>query len=377
MALVCSSCFDDPDIRSWIREQGGGRGCDFCGGYDSPTCDLDRLCGYITSCLQKYWGFAVDQLPYETGEGGYQGSTWDTYDLLLDEIGIGLPRDRKDRLLYALMAELPSETWCDFDWLRLDEDEALKLGWDRFCSIVKHERRFFFNRIEEDDDSYSPQDVLNSIASLCLDMGLVRALPIGLTAWRARTDLSPRSKYHASDFGPPPPDKSLQSNRMNPPGVPMLYLASTAVGAIHEVKAMSGRVGRWSTLRPLNVLDLRKLPAVPGIFSDATRFERLGARFLRKFAQSIMQPVARDDRAHIDYLPSQVVTEFLRDYKFGEMKLDGIAYGSVVHPPAWNVVLFASNADMGLVKREWYELNAPQWIEFRGGKFVRLDAKPA
>lgn len=129
-------------------------------------------------------------------------------------------------------------------------------------------------------------------------------------------------------------------------------------------------------MRPLNVLDLRKLPAVPGIFSDATRFERLGARFLTEFAQSIMRPVARDDRAHIDYLPSQVVTEFLRDYKFDEMKLDGIAYGSVVHPPAWNIVLFASSADMGLVKREWYEEDAPQWIEFRGGKFVRLDAKP-
>lgn len=372
MALVCSSCFDDTDIRLWIRSQGGGRGCDFCGGYDSPTCHLEHLCDYITSCLQKYWGFAVDQLPYETREGGYQGATWDTYDLLLDEIGIGLPRDRKDRLLHALIAELPSETWCDFDWLRLDEDEALSLGWDRFCNTVKHERRFFFSRLEDDGDSYSPHDVLNSIAVLSLKMGLVRNLPVGLTAWRARTDLAPNSKYRASDFGPPPPEKSLQSNRMNPPGVPMLYLSSTAVAAVHEVKAKSGRVGRWSTLRTLNVLDLRKLPVVPGIFSDATRLERLGARFLRRFAQSIMQPVARDDRAHIDYLPSQVVTEFLRDYKFGEIKLDGIAYGSVVHPQAWNVVLFASNADMGLVARKWYELKVPQQIEFRGGKFVRL-----
>lgn len=372
MSVVCSSCFDDPDIRAWIREQGGRRGCDFCDGYDSPTCNLDGLCDYIASCLRKYWGLAADQLPYETREGGYQGATWDTYDLLLDEIQIGLPRDRKDHLLHALLAGLPSETWCDFDWLRLDDDEALKLGWDRFCKIVKHERRFFFHRVEEDDDSYSPHAVLNAIANLSLDLGLVRSLPVGLTAWRARTDMKPRSKYNASDFGPPPPQKSLQSNRMNPPGVPMLYLASTAAGAIHEVKARSGRVGRWSTLRPLTVLDLRRLPSVPGIFSEATRFERLGTRFLRSFADSIMQPVERDDRAHIDYLPSQVVTEFLRDYKFGEMKLDGIAYGSVVHSPAWNVVLFASNADLGLVKREWYELQAAQWLEFRGGKFVHL-----
>lgn len=53
-----------------------------------------------------------------------------------------------------------------------------------------------------------------------------------------------------------------------------------------------------------------------------------------------MQPVARDDRIHTDYVPSQVVTEFLREHKFEAGSLDGIMYGSVAAPGKRNLVLF-------------------------------------
>lgn len=65
-------------------------------------------------------------MPYETAEGGYiGGNTWDTYDLLRDEIALSLPRDHKEKLFYALLHALPDETWCDHDWTCLDLDQAL------------------------------------------------------------------------------------------------------------------------------------------------------------------------------------------------------------------------------------------------------------
>lgn len=53
---------------------------------------LDR---HIEECLNKYCGFTVEQLAYESVEGGYQGvNTWSAYARLTDEIELRLPRQR-------------------------------------------------------------------------------------------------------------------------------------------------------------------------------------------------------------------------------------------------------------------------------------------
>ena len=370
---VCSSCFSDQDLRHWIREQNGSRGCDACDQFDSPTCKLDDLCEKIQECLERYWGFAVDQLPYETAEGGYQGTTWSTYEILLDEVGLELPRDRSDKLLYAILSQLKDEVWCEYDWLTLDKDKALKFGWDRFCNVIKHERRFFFlDEGTDDRDSYSPGALLEAIASSCEDRGLTSKLASGTKLWRARPDLSKRKRHSAKEFGPPPLAHALQSNRMNPPGIPMLYLASSIPTALKETRTRAGHVGRWSLLQPIHILDLRTLPEVPGIFSENHRSDRLTLRFLRHFARDITQPVARDQRTHIDYLPSQVVTEYLRDYNFKFGKLSGIAYASAANPKGWNLALFVSQLELGLVAPEWYETSVKQIAEFAGSKVAKL-----
>ena len=354
IARVCSSCFGDADLRAWIRQQSGKRGCDACGKFDSPTCDLEELCGHIQACLETYWGYAVEQLPYETAGGGYLGATWDTYDLLVNEVGISLPRDKKNRLFQAVLGGLTDELWCDYDWGSLDYDDALQHSWERFCETVKHKRRFFFHSDGEDDrDSYTAASLLNAIASISQSIGLIRNLPKGMKLWRARPDIKPRRRVKAVDFGPPPIHLANQSNRMNPPGIPMLYLASTARTALKETRAAEAKIGQWTLARPLRVLDLRSLPPTPGLFSGADRYDRLALRFLHSFAGDVMKPVARDNRTHIDYLPSQVVTEFFRDFPFEGGRVDGIAYESTVHRRGWNVALFLSPIELGLEKPAW------------------------
>ena len=354
MQKVCSSCFADIDLRAWIRGNNGPRGCDFCRKFDSPTCKLEDVCEHIESCLQKYWGFAVNQLPYESAEGGYLGTTWTTYELLADEVGLALPRDNDNRLFHAIVWELTEEAWCEYDWLSLDHDVALRSSWDRFCKTVKHKRRFFFHSDGTDDrDSYTAASLLNSIAGISQRMGLIRELSVGTRLWRARPDIDRWKRSTPADFGPPPATHALQSNRMNPPGIPMLYLASTTKTALKETRATESRLGQWEVCRPLRILDLRRLPQTPGLFSNAERDHRLALRFLHRFAEDIMTPVARDQRVHIDYLPSQVVTEFIRDYPFEGGTVEGVAYGSTVHPSGWNVALFASPVELGLEKPKW------------------------
>ncbi len=357
---VCSSCFGDTDLKAWIRRAGQRRGCDYCARYDSPTCDLDNLCRHIEDCLKKWYSFAVDELPYESAEGGYIGTTWTTYEILVEEVGLDLPRDRKDRLFQDILWRLTDETWCEYDWLSLDYDDALRTSWDSFCQTVKHRRRFFFHATGTDDrDSYTPASLLEAIVGISERMGLVRELTAGTRLWRARPDIARGRKVGASDFGAPPEQFALQSNRMNPPGIPMLYLASTAKTALLETRANESRIGQWVAERALRILDLRELPGVPGIFSDGDRRQRLALNFLHDFADDIMIPVDRDQRVHVDYLPSQVVTEYVRDHEFRDGKVDGIAYGSTVHRGGWNVAMFLSPVDLGLEEPVWGKAPAP------------------
>lgn len=367
---VCSSCFEDEDLQTWIRNIDGPPGCDACGLTDAPTSTLEDICSHIEFCISKYWGLAVEQLPYESAEGGYQSNTWNTTELIVDKVGLVLPRDKNDRLLDSIIYGLRDDLWCDYDWLTLDHDIALRTSWKQFCEVIKHKRRFFFHSIGADDrDSYSPVSLLNTIAELSQGIGLIRELKVGTNLWRARPDIEKKRRVTSADFGPPPIEFALQSNRMNPPGIPMLYLASSAKTALRETRAQEAKIGLWRTNRQLRILDLRNLPSIPGLFSDTDRNDRLGLRFLHGFAKDIMKPVERDQRVHVDYLPSQVVTEFMRDYEFHDGKIDGISYNSTVHNKGWNIALFLGMIELGLEKPKWGKVPAPS---LRFEKAIRL-----
>lgn len=341
---VCSSCFDDADIQRWIRSNHGKRGCDACKHYDSPTVDFSDLCAYLKRCLSSFWGQAIEQLPYDGREGGYQGNTWTTEELVFDSLMLELPRDKNDDLYSAFMRNFSDdEIWCDFDWLRLDEDDALRTSWEHFCETIKHERRFFFQNkggSSEDPDAHSSEELLSWISSSAERFGLIRSIAAGTSLWRARANISAGDPLGPSTFGPPPPELAVQSNRMNPPGIPMFYAAERACTAVREIHSQKAKVGQFRLTRDARILDLTALPEIPGVFSNPDRITRLALVFLHHFAKAIMQPVARDDRAHIEYIPSQVVTEYFREFKFNDEPIDGIRYPSAVDSRGRNVVLF-------------------------------------
>lgn len=359
---ICSSCFSNRDLRAWIREQAGPRGCDACGNFDSPTANFHNVVKHIEQCIRRYYGRAVDQLSYCSAEGGYLGAHRNSWDML-DKVGLDLPRDYTGDLYSAIAGAMTDEPWCDFDVGALNLDHALWSSWESFCMTVKHKRRFFFHATGGDgQDSLTPASLLNKIAHASEALGLVVELPPGLRLWRARTDIPKGQRVSASDFGPPPVQFALQSNRMNPSGIPMLYLASSKTTALKEVRAEQAKVGLWRSNRRLRILDLRRLPPVPSIFSDEARAHSLTVRFLHDFANDIMKPVARNSHIHIDYLPSQVVTEFMRDYDFEFGALDGVAYRSTVHQRGWNVALFVGPIDLGLSTRGWGTTPPPVFV---------------
>jgi hypothetical protein len=342
---VCVHCFGDADLIDRIESYDEQSDCDFCGEEDAPTAPFDDIAAHIKERLETFYGKAADQLPYESREGGYQGSWSDTHDLLVEDVGLDLPRDHSGELLEALVDEIGDDAWCEYDWLSLEPDESWRSSWEVFCEVVKHGRRFFFHEVggrEHHPDDRSPAHFFRELGALIDAQGLIQTVQPGLRLFRARVCDPGQHFESAADLGPPPANRALQSNRMNPPGIPMFYGAESTELATVETRGQQVSVGLFETTRPIRVLDLAHLPPVPGFFSEAPRLELFTVAFLTQFSELIILPVDRDDRTQLDYIPTQVFTEFLRDYEFDGGKIDGIKYRSATGIAGCNTVLFAT-----------------------------------
>ncbi|MEL7738583.1 HEPN-associated N-terminal domain-containing protein [Citromicrobium bathyomarinum] len=345
---VCSSCFEDPDLREFIRSANVYSECDFCGARRAKTEALEEVVALISGRVDQFFGRAVDQLPYESAEGGYQDSNWDTYDLLTDYIGLELPRDRNDALLHAIADGLGDEAWCAYDWTQLEYDESLSFSWRQFSEIVMHRRRFFFHNIDDtgggDPDSRSPFQLLDEIANLAKSYGCIKNVNAGSNYYRARPRMKGEHHETPEELGPPPERLALQANRMNPPGIPMFYVADRKTLALREINSQRCSLATFQSLKNISVLDLCDLPPIPGFFSDASRRNTQLISFLHDFSRQISRPVPRDERVHVDYLPTQVFTEYLRDFEFDGSKISGIRYPTS-HPSRGSNFVFFTTQD--------------------------------
>lgn len=310
----------------------------------------------------------LDRKAEPCGKGGYLARHEDTYDCLFETIGLELSSENEDQLRDDLVAEIGDDLWCDFDWLALEIDQSLLSSWDHFCAATKSSRRFFFHNIGQ-AESYHPDErsvveFLHEVTALIEGMGLVQTLPAGYQLYRARPHYG-NPWVTPNDLGPPPAALALQSNRMNPPGIPMFYGAETANLAALEVRATQATIGEFRTLREIQVINLADLPPIPGFFSEASREETQGLSFLHRLTKIMAAPVPQNDRVNVDYIPTQILTEFFRDYNFRDGKVDGIRYVTSLDAEGENAVLFATRENLVTEDQpqsiiRWIELVATQ-----------------
>ena len=368
---VCPRCFEDSDLKARIRRDGSKGRCAFC---DRRTCyalPVDEIAAFIEERMRAFYGSAVDQLPYDSREGGYQGVTWDTWDLLFDEIGLCLTTEDEDSLRSALLEHIEDDVWCEYDWLVLEPDDSMRSSWRTFCEVTKGGRRFFFHAFGGGDryrgpDERTAGEFLVELRQTIERLGLVREIDPGTSLFRVRGQEDPPFHLVASQLGPPPAQVCLQSNRMNPPGIPMFYGAETEQLALREADATRPVMARFETVRPLRIIDLASLPDPRGFFSEASREDIKGLSFLRSLSEAFAEPVERSNRVNVDYIPTQIVTEFLRDRPFGGQPVQGIRYVSAKGGGA-NVVLFTGEghvADLGDVdEATWLVLVAAEEVD--------------
>lgn len=362
---VCPECFDNADLSSRIKDGGEPGTCTYCDTERASVLPLHEIARFIEDRMSAFHSKAAENLPWEGREGGYQAPHYDTAECLFASMELELAGPGSVRLEHDLLGELGDDVWCEYDWLALEYDRSLESSWEEFCSTVKSHRRFFFHRIGEGQhghpDERSIFQFLEELAQLIEDVGAIKTVDSEFTLYRARPTGPGEQFKRAAELGPPPSNIATQSNRMNPPGIPMFYGADNLALAVAETRATEASVGRFQATRAVRLIDLEGIPSVPGLFSEATRREIQGLQFLHRLSAIIAEPVARDNRVNVDYIPTQIVAEYLRDKQFSDGSVDGVQYKSALDLDGANVVLFATADDVCEIDVE--PVNGAAWIK--------------
>lgn len=220
--------------------------------------------------------------------------------------------------------------------------------WEAFCYQVKHHRRY--SLLSDDSHptspaeftpSISPVERLRDLSSTISEVGLLCQVPSGQLIWRGRMR-SDREKveYTAATLGSTPHSRAA-SNRMSPAGISMFYGSDDPQTAVKEISAHDTRpyaaVAAFALTRSATVIDLIDLPPRISNFDGGRIESSWPINFIRSFAKDLSRPVTLDGREHLEYVPTQVLTEYFRH--FSPLRVDGIRFHSAQNRGI-NYVLF-------------------------------------
>jgi hypothetical protein len=317
----------------------------------------DDVLEYFLETLHKHYENADGNAPFDHEEDRFCAETWDIYDLLFGELGdIAEP----DTLKWLHGRLKDGVTYCRRDWQIMSPGEALTSAWERFCHAVKHETRFLFFANDADDDDgepyrVRPAEMLDELGDVIRSCGLTRSLSSGTRMFRVRGHENGKAFTAPVDVGPPPAKYATTAGRMNAPGIVVMYASFDRNTARDEATGNRTEfsVAEFELLKELRVVDLTNIPRVPTIFEGGPR-EYL--QFLKRFVDDVSQPFTPDAAVHVEYTPTQVVSEFLR-HRFRDSDgnpIRGLLYRSAKENGSINLALFVDSEELeGVPSEPW------------------------
>ncbi len=361
---VCAECISDYALKAFIKEEANEYKCSYCSKESGEpiAVALVQLVDYICECIHTEWVDPAGCMWWDSAEGGYHGaSVYTGYELVMYEIEELYETDNME-LLEDIASSLDDSSWCQRDPYGLRDEEALIYSWEHFSNLVKHKVRYNFSRFDDEEQrKYDPDrtpvsKVLDRIADEILGLAecyeLIVSLKKDCMIFRARVHKKDEPLSTAKDLCAVPLDKAKYSNRMSPAGIPMFYGALDADTAYQEImdetkdnKDKVVYIATFKALRPMMALNLGNLPEVPSIFNREKNHLRSSIIFLHSFSREISKPINKDGFEHIEYVPTQVFTEYTKHFfRFGDHgSIDGILYPSSKHDGGVSCVLFIEN----------------------------------
>lgn len=357
---VCSKHFEDRTLHNYVTRHSELGECDYCNdGKVRRVIDISDLGEFIQQCLLQQYDDAGNWLNYESAEGGYQGTIYDTRELIEEY----LERDIDEEVLRDIEYEIEDIAWCDYDPYGDRKDELLMQDWENFKTIIQHKQRFTIFQsqpVKIGRFKISAADILKELGKMIIRFRMVRTIPAGTVVYRCRQhEIDNISE--AAKICSPPKELALYPNRMSPAGVSMFYCALEKDTAILETvnKSFSRlpyyTIAAFSLKEDITIVDFSKLPKRPSIFNPQKFTKFHWVAFLEEFKRELSKVIKKDDRQeHIEYAPTQAVTEYIR-YLLkikGKPNLAGMIYPSSKDAKQNCLVLFY-NHEESLEKMEF------------------------
>lgn len=321
----CISCFSDERLKAILETKaardGGNRGkCDYCFAENTP--------GLAPESLETW--FSVLAECYTASESQHARPL---FDLVAEDWGIFSSFGNARNLLNDILCGVfQSESkWEPHEnAIGVTED-----AWRELREEMAHRNRWFLNdsakllNKEFLRDSY---DLLGTDSRGSLD---------GEETWYRARLCRQGGSFEPEDMGAPPCIKATHG-RVNPAGIPYLYLASDPTTAVSEVRPHIGAKVCVAAYRvhDVRILDLASRPTLsPFDFDDGERLRavRAGLQLMRALGDELSRPVSPDSTA-FDYSLTQYLCEFAKSIGFL-----GVRYSSSVSKAGKNLALFSED----------------------------------
>ena len=360
--FLCAHHFRNKYLTDYIETHGFQGTCSYCGRRGSVI-DLADFVEYVGGRLFEYLedindaGLYLESSIFDDGEEEIPGivrrcgfaapSDADFYESNVEAMeDFGLVADSEE-LYNDLSSNLYLENRIRRDPTSLLLSDELSMLWEQFCALVKSKQRYtFFRSSQFDDEAF--QHSSNGLSDILTELGgLVRnvedKLPLGTTLYRCRPAKETDKVTSFADVTAPPVAAS-KANRLSPTGISMFYGSFDKDTPLIETRAYATTPliyrASFEITRDLRVINLCNMPAVD--FWMPSGWQEYS--FLSHFHQEISKPLTPKDNLDIEYIPSQIFTEYLRYLclsSAGE-PYDGIIYQSAQTKKP-NIVLFYDN----------------------------------
>jgi len=306
MTNCCAECFGDRGLRRNIipiRSTATGQ-CSYCG--------ANNIAIVVPRELAEYFEILVSA--YRQDPTGKLLVQWFREDWAMFQN----PRMDDSRAKDLLAEILNDDEVVRQQFVPASDPTVDRLSeWEKLRDELMYHNRYF-------PEATIDLDRLESLLStLTLDGDEVPTL-----WYRARIQPSD-APFKVGEMGAPP--KRIASHgRANPAGIPYLYLGSSPVTAISEIRPHTGEtacVADFTSPRDLKFVDLRNPRSMVSPFllnpSDIGRM-RNDLPFLERLGDELTRPVVPQSAA-IDYTPSQYLCEFIKNCGY-----QGVIYRSSV-----------------------------------------------
>lgn len=310
---VCSNCFSDSELKSFIEAKGSRTNCKVCGSEKIESIDLDELLDFFQELL-----------------GNFQKSKTGTPLKLKIHENWNFFSSIKvaSKILKSVIHYTNTELRSINDLVEYSEEIILNYSyWDELREKLKWERRYLPDLdVIQDlgwDGFFNTQFELVSKDKL----------------FRARV-------HHESGKPAYPPGKMMcpepeitRGGRANPSGIPFLYLSDNEETVLYEVRASyldELSIGEFRLKKEIEKIKIVDFTESTLLFQPGSITEIIKARLLRqRISLELSKPMRRYD-TDIEYVPTQFICEYIKIFTGA----GGIRFKSSLHDNGNNIVLF-------------------------------------